>query len=285
MSHDPGALLLATSPPAIIQSVHAAALREINSLERRIVASEDDADEALWEQARQVVAQLEAGLSQRALAALWISVRTGEAYSVMHVNYVKQVWLVKSTLQPRPRFRDAYNEIANASKPYISQATGQNEWYTPAAYLDAARAVMGGIDCDPASSAEANQLVRATTYYTAEQDGLTRPWQGRVWLNPPYALALITQFCNKLAESVETGAVSEAIVLTNNATETIWGQGLLALAAAVCFLKGRIRFINAAGEQPAGAPLQGQMLTYVGRDVEKFRDETRALGSVWCRHA
>jgi hypothetical protein len=43
-----------------------------------------------------------------------INVRTGEPYSVAHVNYVRQV-VVKFTEQhSRARFRAAYNAVANA---------------------------------------------------------------------------------------------------------------------------------------------------------------------------
>lgn len=59
------------------------------------------------------------------------------------------------------------------------------EHYTPAAIVEAARLTLGGIDLDPASSEAAQRTVRAAQFHTAKSNGFTRPWAGRVFLNPP----------------------------------------------------------------------------------------------------
>ncbi len=70
---------------------------------------------------------------------------------------------------------------------HVGKNTGDNEWYTPSRHIELARAVMGDIDTDPATSEIANQTVKAKTIFTAENDGRDKQWTGRVWLNPPYA--------------------------------------------------------------------------------------------------
>ena len=42
---------------------------------------------------------------------------------------------------------------------------------------------MGGIDLDPASSAEAQKTIKAKKFFSAADDGLGKKWRGRVWLN------------------------------------------------------------------------------------------------------
>ena len=159
-------------------------------------------------------------------------------------------------------------------KPHVSYNSGNNEWYTPADIIEAARKTMGGIDLDPATSEVAQDVVKATTYYTAEANGLDKPWSGRVWMNPPYASELIGQFVDKLVSELPN--IEQAIVLVNNATETEWFNKLVDKAAMVCFPKSRVKFYMPDGK--TGAPLQGQAILYFGDNASAFSNEFRNKG-------
>lgn len=167
-------------------------------------------------------------------------------------------------------------EAIEKKNPHVAYNSGNNEWYTPAPYIEAARRVMGDIDLDPASSEIANQVVGAKQIYTAEDNGLTKDWTGRVWLNPPYAGELIPLFCDKITGHYKTREVTEAIILVNNATETGWFNTLIEQASAVVFPKGRVRFYTPTGTP--GAPLQGQAVIYLGQNPDKFLQYFKGFG-------
>jgi ParB family chromosome partitioning protein len=179
---------------------------------------------------------------------------------------------------------DSVVEMARpAVRPHVANASGNNEWYSPQPFIEAARWAMGSIDTDPASSDIANRVVQATTYFTAEQDGLKQQWRGNVWMNPPYAQPLISDFATALVAKFKAGEVKAACVLVNNATETAWFQALLDVASAVCCVKSRVKFLDPDGN-PVGAPLQGQVVIYLGSDPDAFAGAFRAFGKVLYAH-
>ena len=172
--------------------------------------------------------------------------------------------------------REAAREAVK--KVHVSNNSGNNEWYTPPTFIEAAREVLGGFDLDPASSEVANATVKASRIFTAEDDGLAQEWPiGSIWMNPPYAQPLMGQFAERFSAEIRRG--STGIVLVNNATETAWFQTMSAVCSAICFPKARIRFLDPAGNA-TGTPLQGQAILYFGADRAGFADVFRQFGLV-----
>lgn len=140
-----------------------------------------------------------------------------------------------------------------------------DEWYTPPEYLDAVRKVLGGIDLDPASNADAQKTVKARRFLTPEQDGLSKVWKGRVFCNPPYSQPECGQFVAKFIEEHESGRMTAGIILLNASTDTRWFHDL-ASRFPVCFTLGRIAFLRRDGKPIAGNRI-GQAFFYAGRST------------------
>lgn len=172
-------------------------------------------------------------------------------------------------------------EIVEETKKHVhvAQNSGENEWYTPPQFIESARAVMDSIDLDPASSEIANRTVKAEKYYSKEDNGLGQQWHGNIWMNPPYAQPLMSQFAEAVAAKYESGEIDQAIVLVNNATETQWWQRMASCSSAVCFPKTRIKFLDPNGNP--GAPLQGQSILYFGKYETAFVDEFSKYGATY----
>ena len=73
---------------------------------------------------------------------------------------------------------------------HLAQGTGAD------GMVHAARLCRGGAVCsrcdrcfDPASAPRAQEWIKAKTFFTEQDDGLTKEWRGRIWPNPPYTKA------------------------------------------------------------------------------------------------
>ena len=155
------------------------------------------------------------------------------------------------------------------------------EWYTPEKYIESARAAMGGIDLDPASCEAANETVKATEFWTAEDDPIepSKDWHGRVFMNPPYGKtekseSLAFRFCEKVIAEYALGHVEQAIILVNLLPSQGWQFQLY--DGEVCLVKRRIQFISGDGEKNEN-PTQQNLFLYLG-DEDGFAREFKKHG-------
>lgn len=152
-----------------------------------------------------------------------------------------------------------------------------DEWYTPSEYVEVARDLMGEIDLDPASCNYAQEIVRAKTFFTKEDEALAKKWAGRIWLNPPYSQPLMQMFAEHLLKYFDSGDVSEAILLVNSYTDNRWCQTYLQRFPA-CFTAGRISFEQTDGRKANNR--NGQIFFYLGEHRERFAKLFRRFGAV-----
>lgn len=159
--------------------------------------------------------------------------------------------------------------------------TKSNEWYTPAKYIEAARAVMGSIDLDPASCALANETVKAARYYSKEENGLAQPWKTKsLWLNPPYGRMYkstgTSAFVSKLISEYNWGNVEQACILTMMGMYASWFFKLLQFP--VCFLHEKPLFNLADGTKTEHG--FAACLTYLGPNEQKFIEVFSQFGTI-----
>ena len=127
-----------------------------------------------------------------------------------------------------------------------SAAMKNDEWLTPPHVLRA----LGPFDLDPCAP-----IVRpwptAAHHYTAADNGLSKPWTGRVWLNPPYGQET-ARWMERLAEHGNGIALIFARTETGIFFPWVWDR-----ANAWLFLKGRLHFHFVDGTRAtanSGAP-------------------------------
>jgi hypothetical protein len=118
---------------------------------------------------------------------------------------------------------------------------------TPRWIVDA----LGPFDLDPCA-ADSRPWDCARENWTEADDGLSRPWRGRVWLNPPFDRYQVGRWIGRLAEH------GDGVALLHARTEAAWFRPIWERAELACFLFRRIKFVRPDGtEQPAnsGAPV------------------------------
>jgi phage N-6-adenine-methyltransferase len=110
-----------------------------------------------------------------------------------------------------------------------------DEWLTPPHVIEA----LGPFDLDPCSPV-GRPWPTAARHLTVEDDGLSEPWEGRVWLNPPYSD--VERWVARLADHNHGTALVFARAETRWFFRWVWQR-----ASALLFLEGRLTFLRPDG--------------------------------------
>lgn len=133
--------------------------------------------------------------------------------------------------------------IGGHHKPYKGE---KDEWLTPPAIIR----TLGPFDLDPCAPT-VRPWDTASKHFTIDDDGLSSPWFGRVWLNPPYGPET-GKWLARLADHGDGIALIFARTETAMFFKHVWGQ-----ADAALFIQGRLHFHHVDGSRAknnSGAP-------------------------------
>jgi site-specific DNA-methyltransferase (adenine-specific) len=118
-----------------------------------------------------------------------------------------------------------------------------NEWATPQAFFDRLDAEFH-FTLDPCATAENAKCI---SFHTKSDDGLSLPWPGRVFVNPPYGRAVGLWVSKSYWES-QTG--STIVMLIPSRTDTRYWHDYVMKASEIRFVRGRLRFGGAKNSAP-----------------------------------
>lgn len=80
-------------------------------------------------------------------------------------------------------------------------------------------------------------------FYTPWDDGLSRPWYGLCWMNPPYGRRRKIDRWMEKARKEGTRPETSVVCLVPARTSTAWWQDNVPSASFVVFIRGRLHFV------------------------------------------
>jgi len=145
-------------------------------------------------------------------------------------------------------------------KNFNSNTVNNDEWLTPPELLQS----LGPFDLDPCAPVH-RPWDMAARHYTRNDNGLSLPWKGRVWLNPPYGREVFT-WLDRLAAHRQGIALIFARTETRGFHSQIWQK-----AHAVFFFLGRLSFHYVDGRKGSTANAPSCLISYSLSDTEAIQ--------------
>jgi hypothetical protein len=154
-------------------------------------------------------------------------------------------------------------------EPSIGQS---DDWYTPPEIFTALGLTF---DLDPCSPGPGH-WVPARNVYTKHDDGLSRPWEGTVFMNPPFGgrfghVPWLRRFFDH----------RNGVAIVRAYTSSSWWHELMPRAEAILFPRGKTKFIRPDGSV-GKAPGHGIVLVAMG-EKSRVALASSGLGMFWGR--
>ena len=146
----------------------------------------------------------------------------------------------------------------------LTSTTGNktDRWNTPIQFVaDVLTFFNHDITTDPCCNDKDNPNIPATVCYDETDDGLTKPWKGKVFMNHPYSDSK-----NWIPYGVlqyESGVTSEMVMLIKLDVSTKWWRSVSSYPWIG--INKRLKF----GDGRGAAPFQSAII-YLGNDIDRF---------------
>lgn len=99
-------------------------------------------------------------------------------------------------------------------------------------------------------------------YYTPDDNGLVKDWDGTVWCNPPYGREIGKWVRKAFIENRFCGTT--VVMLLPSRTDTKWFHNYIYGKAEIRFVRGRLKF----GGGKNSAPFPSMVVVFRGREVQ-----------------
>lgn len=109
----------------------------------------------------------------------------------------------------------------------------------------------------------APENAKCKRFFSSQQDGLSREWDGVCWMNPPYG-RVIGKWMRKAYESAST-----VVCLVPARTDTAWWHDY-AMKGKIRFLRGRLKF----GGYKNNAPFPSAIVVFDSQRGSKRKGES-----------
>ena len=151
----------------------------------------------------------------------------------------------------------------------IAASSVHDSWQTPPELLEKLYPIVNGsFDLDPCSNAVGNLAnVKAKTYFIKEMDGLTLPWNGTVFCNPPYERGITELWIKKCHSEHKAGRASLIIALLAARPETKAWNTWIKNSADIFFLRKRLRYYE-NGVKGNACPFPSAIVVWGGTETE-----------------